>query len=142
MSARSGAVGVARRVAARRRYDPLEQLADADPLFGADQQDVVGVDAQEIHELLAAPLGLGARQVDLVEDRDDLEPGVERQEQIRQRLRLDALRRVDDQDRALARRQRARHFVGEVDVTRRVDQVELVRHAVRRRCSSSARRSA
>ena len=46
------------------------------------------------------------------------------------RLRLDALRGVDDQQRALARGQRARDLVGEVDVAGRVDQVQLVGLAV------------
>ena len=45
---------------------------------------------------------------------------------VRHRLRLDALRRIDDHQRALASRQRARHLVGEVDVPRRVEQVQLV----------------
>ena len=81
-------------------------------------------------DFLLATLGLGARQIDLVEDRDDLEPRVHREKEIRQRLRLNALRCVDDEDRALARGERARDFVGEVDVPGRVDEVELV---VRRR---------
>ena len=48
------------------------------------------------------------------------------------RLRFDALRRVDDQQRAFAGGERARHLVGEVDVAGRVDQVELVGLAVAR----------
>jgi len=58
--------------------------------------------------------------------REDLEPRVERQEEIGQGLRLDPLRGVHHQDRPLARRQRAGDFVGEVDVPRGVDEVELV----------------
>ena len=57
---------------------------------------------------------------------------LDRRVAVRDRLRLHALRRVDDQQRALARRERARHLVGEVDVARRVDQVELVDLAVAR----------
>ncbi len=41
---------------------------------------------------------------------------VQRQVQVGQRLRLDALGGVDQQHRALAGLQRARHLVGEVDV--------------------------
>ena len=69
---------------------------------------------------------LRARQVDLVDDRDDLEVVLDRQVGVGQRLRLDALRRVDQQQRALAGGQRPRHLVREVDVPRRVDQVEDV----------------
>lgn len=49
-------------------------------------------------------------QVDLVEHRDDLKIVLERQPHIGERLRLDALRSVDHQQRALTGRQRARHL--------------------------------
>ena len=110
------------------------------PFLRAHEENVVGIGADEVVDFLLAPLRLGARQVDLVEDRDDLEPGVQREEQVRKRLRLDPLRRVDDENRALARRERARHLVREVDVPGRVDQVELVDAAVARACSSCGRR--
>ena len=58
-------------------------------------------------------------------------PASSARNRLRQRLRLDALRGVHHQDRALAGGERARHLVGEVDVARRVDQVELVVLAVR-----------
>ena len=51
---------------------------------------------------------------------------LERQVEVGQRLRLDALRGVDEQHRALAGGQRPGHLVGEVDVARGVDQVEHV----------------
>ena len=100
------------------------------PSFALTSRISSGIGADQIVHFLLAPLRLGAGQVDLVEDRDDLEPGVHREEEIRQRLRLDPLRRVDDEDRALARGERARDLVGEVDVPRRVDEVELVLAAV------------
>ena len=53
------------------------------------------------------------------------------------RLCLDTLRRVDQQQRALASLQRLEHFVVEVDVPGRVDQVEQVGLAVVGACSSS-----
>ena len=45
--------------------------------------------------------GLRGRQVDLVEHRDDVEVVLQRQVEVGQGLRLDALRRVDEQHRAL-----------------------------------------
>ena len=45
-------------------------------------------------------------------------------------MRLDALRRIDDQQRSVASSQRARNFVREVDVPGRIDQVELVTQSV------------
>src|SRR6185503_2579464 len=56
----------------------------------------------------------------------DGEAVLDREVEVRQRLRLDALRGVDQQYRAFAGGERARHLVGEVDVARRVDQVERV----------------
>jgi hypothetical protein len=52
--------------------------------------------------LLLAPLRFGAGKIDLVQHRNDLEAGIEREEQVRQGLRLDALRRIDDEDGPLA----------------------------------------
>ena len=77
-------------------------------------------------------LGLGARQVDLVQARDQLEARLDREVGVGDRLRLDPLRGVDDQQRPLAGGQRARDLVGEVDVPGRVDQVQLVGLAVAR----------
>ena len=57
---------------------------------------------------------------------NDLEVVFDRQVGVRQRLRFDALRRIDQQERALARGERPRDFVREVDVPGRVDQVEDV----------------
>ena len=53
-----------------------------------------------------------------------MQVGVQRQVEVGERLRLDALRGVDEQDGALARRQRPRDLVGEVDVAGGVDEVE------------------
>ena len=92
-----------------------------------------GVLAEQLADLVADALGLGAGEVDLVHHGDQLEPGVDRQVGVGERLRLDALRRVDDQQRALACGERPRYLVAEVDVARRVDQVELVGLPVARR---------
>ena len=82
--------------------------------------------------------GSAAGQVDLVEHRHDLVAGVERMIDIGERLRLDPLARVDDQQRALAGGQRARHLVGEIDVAGRVHQVENVRLSVLERGTRAA----
>ena len=115
---------------ARRRRDTLddrvEQLADAVAGLGADAQDLVGRDAEHLLDLGRVAVGVGGGQVDLVEGGHDLEVVLEGQVAVGQRLRLDALRRVDEQDHALARRQGSRHLVAEVDVTGRVDEVDDV----------------
>ncbi len=93
-------------------------------------------------ELVHLGLGLGhvgGRQVDLVEHGDDLEVVVDGQVGVGHRLGLDPLRGVDDQHRAFASGQRARDLVGEVDVARRVDQVELIVLAVAGRVGDAHR---
>ena len=55
---------------------------------------------------------------------------VERQVDVRDRLRLHALRGVDHEDRALAGGKAPRHLVGEIDVAGGVDQVDDVVPAV------------
>ena len=82
---------------------------------------------------LLGALDVGAGQVDLVDDGNDLQPVIDRDVGVGQRLRFDALRRVHHQQRAFARGQRARDFVAEVHVAGRVDQVELIGLAVLRR---------
>ena len=51
---------------------------------------------------------------------------------VRERLRLDPLGRVDDEDGALAGLEAVADLVGEVDVTGRVDEVQAVGLAVSR----------
>ena len=96
------------------------------PGLGRDPQRVVGVAAEQVGDLGRDPLRLGARQVDLVDHRDQLEPVLDRQVGVGDGLRLDALGGVDDEQRALAGGEAARDLVGEVDVAGGVDQVQVV----------------
>ena len=86
-------------------------------------------------------VGLGRRQVDLVDHRHDHEALGQREVDVGQRLGLDALRGVDDEDGALARLEAAADLVAEVDVAGRVDQVEAVALAVLARRIRGARRA-
>ena len=95
--------------------------------------------AEQLGDLLGHALGLGAGQVDLVQAGDELEARLDRQVGVGQGLGLDALGGVDDEQRALARGQRARDLVGEVDVPGGVDQVQLVGLAVPARCKGRGR---
>ena len=96
------------------------------PVFAEMRTTSVGRPAEQLGHLGGRAVRVGRRQVDLVDDRDDLEVVLDREIRVGERLRLDPLRRVDDEHRALARLERARDLVREVDVARRVDQVELV----------------
>ena len=112
--------------------DGVEQLGHALAGLGRDAQDVLGGDAEHVLDLHRVAVGVGGREVDLVERGDDLEVVLERQVAVGQRLGLDALGGVDDEHHALARGQRAADLVAEVDVAGRVDEVEDVARASRR----------
>ena len=106
--------------------DVVEQAVDALAGLRADPEHVVRVAADQAGQLRGVLLRVGAGQVDLVEHRDDVQVGAHREVEVRQRLRLDALRGVDQQDRGLAGLERAGDLVGEVDVAGGVDHVEHV----------------
>ena len=111
-------------------HDRFEHLGHVQPGLGRDEDRVGGVEPDHVLDLLLHLVGLGRRQIDLVEHRDDLVIVVERLVDVGERLRLHALARVDDQQRALAGGEAAVDLVGEVDVAGRVDQVEHVVPAV------------
>ncbi len=110
--------------------DGLEDFLDALALLRARQNGAGGVETDDVVNLAAHLVRLRPRQIDLVDDRDDLEVVVDGQVGIGQRLRLDALRGIDQQQGALAGRERSRHFVREVHVPGRVDEIEDVVVAV------------
>ena len=75
-------------------------------------------------------LRLRCGQIDLVQNRNDREVVFEGEVEIRQRLRLDALGRVDEQHRSFACGKGTRHLIGEIHVTWGVDQIQDVGVAV------------
>ena len=106
--------------------DGFEYFIGAGAFLRGGEQHLLRIEADEIADLLRNSVRIGAGQVDLVDDRHDRQIVVEGDVEVRDRLRLDALRRVDDEHGALAGGERARHLVGEIDVAGRIDQVELV----------------
>ena len=110
--------------------DRFQDLAHAGAGLRRDPQDVVRLAADQVADLSGDPIRLGARQIDLVHHRDQLEPGLHRGVGVGDGLCLDALSRVDDQQRALAGGEATRDLVGEVDVARCVDQMQVVGLAI------------
>ena len=110
--------------------DRLEDVVDAGAVLGAREDDLLARDGEDVLELVDDRVRVGRRQVDLVEDRDEREVLAQREVDVGERLGLDALRGVDDEDRALAGLQAVADLVGEVDVAGRVDEVEPVGLAV------------
>ena len=74
-------------------------------LFGAGQDRRLCVQPDDVLDLPLALVRLRARQINLVDDGNHLEAIVDGQVRIGQRLRLDSLRRVDEQQGAFTRRQ-------------------------------------
>ena len=115
---------------ARRRRDVLddcvEQLGYALSGLRRDPEHLARVDSEHTLDLPRDAVGVGRGKVDLVHRRDDREVVLERQVAVGEGLRLDALRRVDEQQRAFAGSKAARDLVSEVDVPRRVDEAENV----------------
>ncbi len=113
--------------------DGFEHVGDADAGLGADFDGLAGVDADDILDLGLDLFHLGGGQVDLVQDRDDFVVGVDRLIDVGQRLRLDPLGGVDDQQRAFDRAHGAGNLVAEIDMAGGVDEVQDIGLAVLRR---------
>ena len=90
----------------------------------------VGIQTQLRVDLFDDPFHVGRGEVDLVDDGNNREVMLHRQVEVGKRLGLDALGGVDQKQDPFAGGERSRHLVGEVDVARRVDQVESIGLAV------------
>lgn len=110
--------------------DGFENIGDAKPGLGRNQHSFGSIDADYFLNLFLDPVGLRGRQVDLVQDRHQLVIVVDRLINVGQRLGFHTLRCVHHQQRTFAGRKRAGHFVGKVDVTGRVDEVQHIGFAV------------
>ena len=108
------------------RDDGLENLRDTGALLRAGEQRTCPVEPDDVRDLATGLFRLGAREIDLVDDRDDFEVVLDGEIGIGERLGLDALRGVHEQQRAFACREGPCDFVREVHVAGRVDQVEDV----------------
>ena len=107
-------------------HDGLENFLDADAHLRAGLDRFLGGNRENFLELLLHRANVGIRQIDLVDHRDDGQALFVREMHVGDRLRLNALGGIHDQQGAFARRQAARNFVGEIDVPRRIEQVEPV----------------
>ncbi len=106
--------------------DRFEDLVDARASLGRGRDHLIVEQPDELADFLRDTLGIGVGQVDLVDDRDDGKVMLQREVDIGHRLRFDPLGGVDDQQGAFAGGKRTAYFIGEINVARRVDQVEFV----------------
>ena len=70
------------------------------------------------------------RQIDLVNDRNDRQALLHGQMHIGHGLSFHALGRIDDDQRSFAGTQGTADLVGKVDMSRRVDQVQLIAFSI------------
>ena len=82
-------------------------------------------------DLLSDPIGVSPRQIDLVENGNDLQIIFQGQIHIGQGLGLNPLAGIHNKQCPLTGLQRAAHLIGEVDVAWRIDQVEDVALSIR-----------
>ena len=106
--------------------DGVEQLFDAHAGLGRGHDAVRGVQPQHVFDLLGPLVGLGAGQVDLVDDRDQFQIRVDGLVEVGHGLGFDALGGVDHQHGPLAGGQGPADFVVEVHVAGGVDEVQFV----------------
>jgi len=102
----------------------------ANARLGRNLENLLALDADQIDNLLRHPLDIRRRQVDFIDHRNDLQPRFDCQVQVGDGLRLDALRGIDHQQRALAGGQRPGDLVAEVHVAGRIDKIERVLLAI------------
>ena len=108
----------------------FQKIVDTLAGLARGEHRVVGGNGQAGLDLGLHALGLGGRQVDLVDERDDLQIGVHGEHRVGHGLRLHALGGVHHEHGSVAGGQAAGDLVGEVHVARRVDEVQLVGLAV------------
>ena len=102
------------------------------PVFALAVQRILGVYADDVLDFLDDALRFGCGQINLVQHRHDLHPLLDGGIAIGDGLGLHALRRIHHQERAFAGGQRARYFIGKIDVAGRIDQVQQIGIAVAR----------
>ena len=111
-------------------HDALQNILNADAELGGNAGRLHAGQADDILDLFGNGVRVGAGQVDLIQNRHDLQIVVQRQIAVRQRLGLHALAGVHDQHGALAGGQTAADLVLEVYMARGINEVELIGLAV------------
>ena len=106
--------------------DGLEEVVDALPGLGGHEACAVRIQPQVVVDLVQARGDVRAWQIYLVDHRDDLEVVLHGKIHVRQSLGLDTLAGIDQEECALAGRDRPGNLVREVHMPRGVYEVQLV----------------
>src|SRR5262249_9582813 len=112
------------RIALGRRQpldDRFQNFRHSQTGLGAYQQRVFRIQAYGLLDHFLHAGNIRAGQVNLVNDRNNLQPVVDGEVSVGQCLRLNTLRGVHYQQRAFAGSQRTQDFIRKINVTRRID---------------------
>ena len=110
--------------------DRFEDVFDPEAALGADEQSILRGDGQNVFNLLFHKFGLRGGEIYFVDDWQNGEIAGGGEKSVGDGLRFDALGGVDDKQSTFAGGERARNFVGKIDVSGSVDQVEAIGVAV------------
>ena len=103
-----------------------EHLFDALSGLARSGQNAVGIAPEQVDDLVLHLVDHRSVHVDLIQHRNNLQIVLQRKIQVRNGLSLNPLRSIDHQQRPLARCDRTRYLVREIDVPRSIDQVQHV----------------
>jgi hypothetical protein len=101
-----------------------QQFVDALAGLGGDEDCFFGGEAQDLLDFLRDASRIGAGQVDLVDDGDDLQADIDGGVGVGDGLGLHALGGIDDEDGTFAGLEGLLDFVMEIHVAGRVDEIE------------------
>ena len=106
--------------------DGLENFLNAEADLGACFYGFIGGDRQNVFKLFLYRLDVRIRKVNFIDDRNNGQALFERQMDVGDRLRLNPLSGIHDQQGAFASREASGDFIGEIDVSRGIEQVKPV----------------
>ena len=107
-------------------HDGFKDFFNADAVLGRTLQVQVRIQAKLGVDLLDHPFHIGRREIDLVDDRDDFEIVFHGQVEVRDRLGLNALGGVDQEQHPFAGSEGAGYFIGKIDVAGGVQEIQSV----------------
>ncbi len=104
----------------------LENIFHTETGLGRGQHRLGGVDTDHVLDFLTGIVRIGRRQVDLVKHRHDFHIEIKSGIAIGHGLGFNPLGSIDHQERTFASGQGTGNFVGEVHMSRRIDQVQVI----------------
>ena len=107
-------------------YNGLQHILNTQARLGTAQHCVAGINADNVLDFLLHMLGVGAGQINFIDNRDNFQIVVQGQIHIGQGLGFNALGSVNYQQCALAGRQSTGHLIGKVHVTGGIDKVQHI----------------